>query len=347
MKILIRTDASVQFGAGHVVRCLTLADSLKSNGHTVEFICKKIDGNLIELIEARGYLTYEIAYSSATGRQVNWADDVSEAKKAILAKGVYDWIVVDHYFLDLKWEIAMKNHCKKLMVIDDLANRNHSCDLLLDQNYEDNSRYNNLVGNKCKKLLGPKFALLNEAYAKFRAIREYPTATISRVFIYFGGSDVFNLTERSLLALCCNELNSIYVDIVVGPSYAHHDSLRLLANQRGRTTIHNHLSNLATLMAAADIAIGAGGVTNWERICVGLPSILISVAENQELISQILNQKGIVNYLGKHDSVSAEAIFRALKSEINNPNLLKKIGEGMDLCDGLGVRRVIENMNAI
>ena len=347
MKILMRTDASVQSGVGHVVRCLTLADGLKSNGHTVEFICKNVDGNLIDLIEKRGFLAYVIANSSDADRKFNWEDDVKEVKKLILANGIYDWIVVDHYLLDFRWELLIKNHCKKLMVIDDLANRNHSCDLLLDQNYEDKSRYNDLVGDACKKLLGPKFALLNEAYAKVRALRQNPRATISRVFIFFGGSDLYNLTERSLSALCIDELNSIFVDIVIGPSYVHYESLRLLAERRGRTIIHTQIPHLATLMAAADIAIGAGGVTNWERICVGVPSIIISVAENQELIAQILHQKGIVNYLGRYDRVSVDAIFFALKSEINNSYLLGKISEAKKLCDGLGVTRVIQNMNTI
>lgn len=347
MKILIRTDASVQYGSGHVVRCLTLADGLKGNGHTVEFICKNINGNLIDLVKSRGYLTYAIGNSFDSDRQFNWEDDVNEVKNAILVKGIYDWIVVDHYLLDSRWELLMKNHCKKLMVIDDLANRNHSCDLLLDQNYEDGSRYKDLVGDACKKLLGPKFALLNEAYTKERVLRAHPRATISRVFIFFGGSDLFNLTERSLLALCFDELNSIFVDIVIGPSYAHYESLRLLAEHRGRTAIHTQMPHLATLMGAADIAIGAGGVTNWERICVGLPSIIISLADNQELIAKILHQKGIVNYLGGYDVVSVDAIFNALKSEINNSYLLGKIDEAKNLCDGLGVTRVIENMNTI
>ena len=98
-------------------------------------------------------------------------------------------------------------------------------------------------------------------------------------------------------------------------------------------------------MAVADIAIGAGGVTNWERMCVGLPSIVISVAENQHSIAQILHKKGMVNYLGRHDQVTVNVIRQAIKTEITQSNLLEKMSDAMNLCDGHGVTRVIKNMN--
>jgi UDP-2,4-diacetamido-2,4,6-trideoxy-beta-L-altropyranose hydrolase len=230
------------------------------------------------------------------------------------------------------------------MVIDDIANRTHNCDILLDQNYEDEARYNNLIQGECKKLLGPKYALLSDEYIKARRFRDV-NAKISRVFIFFGGSDVFNLTEKSLLALCSNELNFIDVDVVIGSSYAHFDSLKLLATDRGRTNIYTQIPHLANLMAVADIAIGAGGVTNWERMCAGLPSIVISVAENQQLIAQILHQKGMLNYLGRHNQVTIKAIRRALQAELTKSVLLKKMSDAMNLCDGRGVSRVLKNMN--
>ena len=345
MKVLIRADASIQSGAGHIMRCLTLADALKNHGHTSEFVCQKIDGNLIDLIKARGYLAYPIIKDSFTEKQFDWAEDLNETKNTILKNGVYDWIVVDHYLLDARWESLVKKHCNKLMVIDDLANRTHNCHILLDQNYEDETRYDDLVERGCKKLLGPKYALLNEEYSKARRPKEYSHKKISRVFIFFGGSDIFNLTEKSLLALHSNEFNSIYVDIVVGSSYAHHDSLKLLAAHRGQTTIYTQIPHLANLMAVADIAIGAGGVTNWERMCVGLPSIVISVAENQHSIAQILHKKGMVNYLGRHDQVTVNVIRQAIKTEITQSNLLEKMSDAMNLCDGHGVTRVIKNMN--
>jgi UDP-2,4-diacetamido-2,4,6-trideoxy-beta-L-altropyranose hydrolase len=344
MKILFRVDASIQIGAGHVIRCLTLADALRAHGHSCEFICQKISGNLIELIEERGFLTYPIARNSFTDNQFDWEEDFNSTKNAIIESEVYDWIVIDHYFLDAKWESSIKKYCKKLMVIDDIANRTHNCDILLDQNYEDEARYNNLIQGECKKLLGPKYALLSDEYIKARRFRDV-NAKISRVFIFFGGSDVFNLTEKSLLALCSNELNFIDVDVVIGSSYAHFDSLKLLATDRGRTNIYTQIPHLANLMAVADIAIGAGGVTNWERMCAGLPSIVISVAENQQLIAQILHQKGMLNYLGRHNQVTIKAIRRALQAELTKSVLLKKMSDAMNLCDGRGVSRVLKNMN--
>jgi UDP-2,4-diacetamido-2,4,6-trideoxy-beta-L-altropyranose hydrolase len=181
-KILIRTDASVQIGTGHVMRCLTLADELRGRGAEVIFVCREFDGNLCGYIEEKGYIVHRLPVSDATEqgdqnieiglKHTAWlgADcqtDVEQVEEIIKdLESPPDWLVVDHYALDERWEECLRSYCKKIMVIDDLADRPHNCDLLLDQNFYENleSRYDGLVPPQCKKFLGPKYALLRPEF---------------------------------------------------------------------------------------------------------------------------------------------------------------------------------------
>lgn len=336
------------------MRCLTLADSLRDRGVKCEFVCSEIKGNLINLIEARGYQTYKISpFEEEEGKGIanhaeahfSWVSDAKKTIEAIGLNALYDWLVVDHYALDANWEVLVQGICNKILVIDDLANRPHSCSLLVDQNYEDEDRYVDLVPQNCITLLGPKYALLRPEYAVTRDIKNKVTGDISRVLIYFGGSDISNMTEKCLLALNADDLAHLSVDIVIGASYSQYESLLSMSLHRGGVRIFKSLPHLADLMAKADLAIGGGGVTSWERLCVGLPSIVVPQAQNQIPISKILHQSGMINLLSIKTDLTEEKIRNAILDEIKTKKISKKMKEGMKLCDGLGVNRVIEGMN--
>jgi len=354
MKILFRTDASVEIGSGHVVRCLTLADSLRDRGAKCEFVCSEIKGNLIDLIESSGYQIYKISPSVKAGdkRIANhteaffpWSSDAKKTIETIRPGAFYDWLVVDHYALDANWEVLLHGISNKLMVIDDLANRPHSCSLLVDQNYEDEDRYLGLVPENCITLLGPKYALLRPEYAAARDVKNKVMGDITSVLIYFGGSDLSNMTEKCLLAMSADDLAHLSVDIVVGASYSHHESLLSMSAHRGGVKIYKSLPHLADLMVKADLAIGGGGVTSWERLCVGLPSLVVSQAQNQIPISQILHQRSMINLLNINVDISVDDIRNAILDEMKTKRISKTMNEAMKLCDGLGVNRVIESMN--
>lgn len=354
MRILFRTDASVEIGSGHVVRCLTLADSLRDRGAKCEFVCSEIKGNLIDLIESSGYQVYKISPSAKGGdeRIANHSEAffpwTSDAKKTIdtIGPGVlYDWLVVDHYAIDANWEILVHRISNKLMVIDDLANRTHSCSLLVDQNYEDEDRYLGLVPENCITLLGPKYALLRPEYAAARDIKNKVMGDISHILIYFGGSDLSNMTKKCLLAMCADDLAHLSIDIVVGASYSYYESLLSMSTYRGGVKIHKSLPHLADLMIRADLAIGGGGVTSWERLCVGLPSLVVSQAQNQIPIAQILHQRGMINLLNINGDITVDDIRNAILDEIKTKKISKTMNEAMKLCDGLGVNRVIKSMS--
>jgi UDP-2,4-diacetamido-2,4,6-trideoxy-beta-L-altropyranose hydrolase len=361
-QIAFRADASVRIGTGHVMRCLTLARALSARGAECHFICRKLDGNLLEEIRSRGFAVYGLpkclhdgasGRTGRTGRQAtaadcdfadeNWEMDAALTKAAMRGMEA-DWLIVDHYGIDSSWETRMHEHARRLMVVDDLANRHHFCDLLLDQNYEEEERYRNCIPGDCRVLLGPKYALLRPEFAERRAEIKEQDESIRRVLVFFGGSDPLDLTGEALKALSVPSLDHLQVDLVVGANYPHSDALNRLATVRGRTTVHGPRPHLADLMAVADIAIGAGGVTNWERMCLGLPSLVITMADNQIPISEILDRRGVIRLLGKSEGVTANLISTALLDEMRSLEIAKHRKLAMELCDGLGVERVVDAM---
>ena len=327
------------------MRCLTLADRLCESGAEVAFLCAELPGAMFDLIRARGDPCQRLS-SSVAG---DWAIDAEESLAAAsdLVPGIVDWVIVDHYHLDHCWEKMLRPACRRLMVIDDIANRRHSCDVLLDQNYDDQLRYRDLVPAHCKCLLGPRYALLRAEYAAYRKEAEVRNRPLRRVFVFFGGSDPADLTGMAVKALSAPELADLVVDVVVGANYCHRDALVKVAAARGNTTIHDPRPHLADLMVDADIAIGAGGVTNWERMTVGLPSIVVAIADNQVPISEQLHRMGAIRYLGTAQDVSERRVRNALMEEVDSMKYLERIAPAMATCDGRGVGRVFDAISSL
>ena len=225
-----------------------------------------------------------------------------------------------------------------MMVIDDLADRNHHCDLLLDHNYGSfTKRYAGLVPDECTQLCGPAFAML-KPIARRCAEQSARSGKIKRVLIYFGGgADPMNLTGMALQAFQAPVLNKMELDIVVGSSYAHKEELEADAVTRGRTYIHVQLPDLSELMVRADLAIGAGGATTWERCCLGLPSIVISIADNQRLVCEALAVDDLIHYLGHVGNLVPETIRKQVLELLDHPEKLGELSEkSMKLVDGNG-----------
>ena len=355
MRVAFRTDASSQIGTGHVMRCLTLADVLRERAAECQFVCREHEGHLMDHIRSRGYelhalprpsenasLTSELAHASWLG--VDWQTDVDQTHQA-LGSEVRDWLIVDHYALDYRWESALRSSCKRIMVIDDLADRQHDCDLLLNQNYGSSAElYRGLVPSDSAQCYGPEYALLKPVYAQRRAQLLARDGPVRRVLIYFGGGeDATNLTCLAVQAFQTPELSHIQLEIVIGASYAHQSSLEELVMQHGNATIHLQLPDLADLMALADLAIGAGGVTTWERCCIGLPAIVISIAENQRPACEALSADNIIHYLGHVDQVTSELIRDRVLFFVKNSDLLCDISaRGLKLVSGSGASKVIK-----
>jgi UDP-2,4-diacetamido-2,4,6-trideoxy-beta-L-altropyranose hydrolase/UDP-4-amino-4,6-dideoxy-N-acetyl-beta-L-altrosamine N-acetyltransferase len=351
MKVVFRVDASIQMGTGHVIRCLTLAQVLKENGADTGFICRKHEGNLIDKIHSSGFNVHELevieelevdnklAHSHWLGAtQQQDADDCI----GILKKEKIDWLIVDHYAIDEDWQCKLKPYYEKLMVIDDLADRKHRCDTLLDQTFgRQQEDYSALTPKGCKLLLGSQYALLKPEFAKWRAysLERRRKPEFKQLLINMGGADIDNVTESVLDELkACNLPNDIDITVVMGASAPHLGSVKSKANTLPhKAEVMVNVDNMAEIMANADIAIGAAGSTTWERCCLGLPAIQIVVAKNQSLIAELLARKNAIQYLQD---------ISQLPNMLNNAeSWIKNIGNvTAQICDGVGAYRVFNKI---
>ena len=344
LKILIRVDASIDIGTGHVMRCVALAHALHLQGHKIIFVCRDLPGNLCVLLEQWGYQVRRL--HSFDILPDHWRRDIDDTI-SVVAGLHFDWLIVDHYQLDARWESVARTVAQKIMVIDDLANRKHDCDVVLDQNlYGDmRTRYDGLVRSGCVQLLGPHFALLRDEFLKARQHLRLKDAQVHRILIFFGGSDPTNETSKALQAIRLVGRVDIAVDVVVGTSNPHRVDIQKLCGELPSISYHCQTQNMADLMHAADIALGAGGSASWERCCVGLPAILIAVADNQMMPAAECAKAGAAYYLGVSAEVSVEQIKHAIERFLQAPQTLRSMTTcALKLVDGLGVQRVINHL---
>ena len=345
-------------GIGHLMRCLTLAEDLRERGLATRFVCRAHRGHLIELLRQRDMVVHAMPEPaeprgiSASESHSDWlgvtqAEDADQTIQALQGEHP-DWLIVDHYGLGSAWERRLRGHTGKLMVIDDLANRPHDCDLLLDQNYSTDSaaRYRELVPEMAAQALGPRYALLRPEYLQHRLVLRERDGQVRRVLVFFGGSDSYNMTGMALAVLSGAEFDCLEVDVVIGPNNVHRARLERAIAKRPLTTAHGHRPHLADLMSQADSAIGAGGTTTWERLCLGLPSLAVSIAENQEPTCQALAGAGLMRYLGRHGEVQPSMIASALRECIGEPEALVELsGRSRLAVDGLGTMRLAEYLD--
>ena len=308
VRIAFRADASVQIGTGHVMRCLTLADALRERGAECVFICRPHTGHLLDLIAQRGHKAAALPALAADTTQVraapahshwlgtDWASDAEDTRQALGAESV-DWLVVDHYALDARWERTLRQTCQRLMVIDDLADRPHDCDLLLDQNLGRTiENYRDLLIPHATALIGPQYALLRPEFAQRRAesLARRAKPQLKQLLITMGGVDKDNATGRVLDALkSCPLPTGLQITVIMGPHAPWLQDIRAQAAKMDYPTqVLVGVSDMAKLMVESDLAIGAAGGTAWERCCLGLPSLILVLAENQQAGAAALQEAG-------------------------------------------------------
>ena len=322
MNIVVYANASYNIGTGHVMRCLALADFLKSKGCKIIFMTDmSLPGNLSSLIVSKGY---EIIKPCIT--------TIPDST---------DWLIIDNYHIDIDFEIRARKKTKYIMVIDDLANRQHDCDILLDQNLYNNmnERYQELVPKNCKLLLGPKYALLRDEFLQERKTLKKRDGKINRILVNFGGIDHVDMTSRVLDIL---KNYKIEIDIVIGKNSLYLDKLNQIFSKNQYFNLHVQTPNMAKLLAKCDLAISAGGTSIWERCCLGLPSIVVAIADNQLESSETLAENGLCFYAGFYNEENIEdKISKILDSCFTNPDMLKNQSEKiMLLSNGSGKKYV-------
>jgi UDP-2,4-diacetamido-2,4,6-trideoxy-beta-L-altropyranose hydrolase len=337
MNVFIRADASVEMGTGHIMRCLTLAEKLRDRGATVSFISRNHEGNLNDWIRSvKKFTVYSLPvqlgcqnnksdsiYKKWLGADV--ADDVQLTRNILSeAPSTIDWLIIDHYGIDEEWEKKLRPYVGKIMVIDDLANRPHDCDVLLDQNMHSDmeARYETLVSPTCRKFLGPQYALLRQEFINERKKLRKRDGILRRILIFFGGTDPTNETMKTLKAIESLNRNEIRVDVIVGLSNPHKEQVQKKCLSLSHVNYYCQVNNMASFIREADLAIGASGSSTWERCCLGLPALSVCIADNQELIARESEKKGIGIYLGNSNEVDSDKIKREIEKLINSPDIL-------------------------
>lgn len=354
--IAIRVDASNEIGSGHFMRCLTLADGLKEKGAQVYFVSRylpehmasilvKKNHGLIKLVDGYGRESDgKLAHSHWLSTSVEV--DAQECIR-LLGNQSWDWLVVDHYALDARWESALRRVVGKILVIDDLADRQHDAEVLLDQNLYPAmaKRYVGLLSSGCLTLLGPSYALLRHEFVEARASTSPRNAEVRKFFVFFGGSDLTNETEKSLAAIAALRRQDILVDVVVGAGNSNLQTIEEFCALVPGARFHCQVDNMAQLMSQADLALGAGGSTTWERCALGLPALVLSVADNQIAIADGVDRVGAHRHLGLSRNVSIAQLTAAIEAIISKPEFLKEMSRSASaLVDARGCERVIKTL---
>lgn len=367
MRIVFRTDASLEIGTGHVMRCITLADNLKKNGAECHFICREHDGNLINFIYAKGYAVHVLPFAfiaeneqfirntpqltHATWLGVSQQQDAEQCS-TILVNLQPDWLIVDHYALDINWESLLRPYYQRLMVIDDLADRNHRCDLLLDQTFgRDTADYLHRVPKDCMLLCGSKYALLRPEFSALRPYsiqRRKKIQQLDHLLITMGGVDKDNATAQVLKGLrVCKLPEHCRITVVMGATAPWLDNVRKLATDMPwPTAVKVNVSDMAQLMADSDLAIGAAGATSWERCCLGLPTLMLILADNQRQIAINLEQSKAAKIISNDQSilVCLPQLLNPLIASALQLNLMSEAAT--TILDGHGTAAVVHYLES-
>lgn len=342
------------------MRCLTLADALRERGASCHFICRPHQGNLIAQLRQRGYRVKELPITQGDGPHrattseqespyriwldAPWEADAQQTLSLLRNKAV-DWLIVDHYALDARWERSLRSSCRHLLAVDDLADRQHDCDLLLDQNLGRRpTDYAGLVPKECKVLAGPQYALLRPEFAAQRPYslaRRKPPA-LQHVLITMGGVDKGNFTARVIDSLAACPLSSdCRITVVMG---LHAPWIEQVRNKAAElpwpAEVLVNVPDMASLMSDCDLAIGAAGTTAWERCCLGLPTLTAVLSDNQRSGALALQQAGAVLLINNERDLASELKERI--SMLIQPGCLEKITNSSSaLTDGTGTSHLI------
>lgn len=350
--VFFRVDAGLEIGSGHVMRCLTLAVALEKRGIKIFFLSRPHEGNLISLVRDKGFSVVELSLpkenTPTTNGYEQWLGassrvDAMETLESLAGIQGSMWAIIDHYGVDHIWEKAIRKRVDKIISLDDLANRKHDCDVLIDSSFErETADYTGLVPDYTRILAGTKYCLLRDEFYKARqkAVHRTFKLPLNRILVTLGGVDIHNITRLVISELDQSNISdNTYLDVVIGPASPHVDALRTQANQsRLHIDIHQGVNDVAERLMLADLCIGAVGSSVWERCCLGCPSVVATIAANQAEGAKKLESSGVV--VSFSPLVSGE--LKRVVDAIDLPTLKMLSVNGFSLVDGLGTERIVK-----
>jgi len=328
-RVVFRADAGTAIGSGHAMRCLALSQAFLTGGWSVGFAGSR---ETFESVKA---------FEKANVERLVLNGLIEEEPRKIAARWPnIDILVFDHYGRDANLEGVCRPFVDRIVVIDDLADRQHDCDVLVDSNAISRMAYRTLLPANCLVLIGPAFAPLAPEFRRVRpkAMARRDGRPVERVLVSFGQIDAGNASELALDALEAAGFAG-KIDVALGSAAPHFATIKKRTNSR--IQLHIDVSNMAELMANVDLALGAGGTTSWERCCLGLPSLLVELANNQRGVIQLIEKKGAGISLGSIEKLSVERIGVALSEAANKTTLLRMAKAGTALVDGRGSDRTL------
>jgi len=320
---LVRVDANLDIGSGHLMRCAALGMRLRAKGVRVHFVCVDLIASFADWLRASGFGLTEISADHG----LDWRQDATATQDVARQVGPVDLLIVDSYGLDSSWESSMRPYTRRILVIDDLADRQHDCDFLLDQNLHDDAqlRYTNYVPVSARQFLGPRFALLRPEFDR-DGLERLRDGSVSNLLVFFGGTDPGNQAQKVVQALRTLGSRSPHGVVVLGPSNPHREALHVAAYGLTNVRVLDATNDMALLMSQADLAIGTCGVAAWERCAMGLPCLVVVTADNQRDDARILAQRGAVEHLGDADSVGPSDWRDALIHAMGDSKRVQQMG---------------------
>ncbi|MDZ8085258.1 MAG: UDP-2,4-diacetamido-2,4,6-trideoxy-beta-L-altropyranose hydrolase [Nostoc sp. DedQUE12b] len=342
MNLVFCVDACTQIGTGHLMRCLALAQAWQNTEKQAIFLMSNSVPALEQRLLSEGIKVVHLS--------VSWGSIEDARETASFARQLdANWLVADGYHFGAEYQRVIKDAGLSLLFIDDYAHADHYyADVVLNQNiyaheglYTSREPYTQL-------LLGVKYALLRREFWQWRGWKRETPTIARKILVTLGGSDPNNVTLKVIKALQLVELDALETVVVVGGSNPHDEQLQS-ASLDSRFPIHlkRNVTNMPELMAWADVAIAAGGSTSWELAFMGLPSIVLVLADNQRAIAQKLNEMGVSVHLGWHEDVSAAEIASAVAHLLRAAHTRVEMTRcGQELVDGEGSKRVLKYLEA-
>jgi UDP-2,4-diacetamido-2,4,6-trideoxy-beta-L-altropyranose hydrolase len=360
MVFVFRVDSGFHIGIGHMMRCINLGKELKKLDNNIIFICKNHIGNYADKIKDsfKVYMIdppFDTTLDQHSWFGSSWEEDASstmDVVSQILSKyDVIDFLLVDHYCIDYKWEDTMRPYVNNIVVIDDLHNRKHNCDMLIDQNMCDDNVYDNLIPKNCELLLGLKYVILSDRFQNIEP--KIHSGKIRRVIITFGGSDFHNLTGWVLEVVKNNknqisDINQLQFDVIFGSTNINYEKIvsdihNTKLDKHLNINIYYDINNMDELLQQADMCIGSAGTSTYERLVAGLPTVVITVASNQKGIADKLNEKGLIKHIGYYENVSEHDLIDGMNYYLDNPALIKNLK--YSVVDGYGTKRITKKIS--
>lgn len=339
--LIVRADASEKIGTGHIMRCLALAQAWQFQGGETIFVMIEQTSPLEKRLRSEGMQTIYLTTKKAGSRED------AEQTAHIAQKFSSSWIIVDGYGFGFEYQKDLKSYKLNLLFIDDYGHAKHYCsDLVLNQNISANSDLYLSREPYTQLLLGTKYTLLRREFWQYQGFSRAIAPIANKILVTLGGSDPYNVTSKVIHALSNCKYSNLEVVVVIGASNFHYDQLDSLVNSLQLTiSLKRNVTNMPELMAWADLAIAAGGSTNWELAFMALPSIVITIADNQNAIAYELDHQGVIVSLGWHQDLTIGQISLTLQDLISDrPRRETMSKKGLELVDGNGAMHIVSEM---